>query len=109
MFQVKYENIMSDGGKHQSMARQQHTIDELEVRVKSLGKRIEDAEQAKRAALSSELKMRDDVLQLQTQLDALRATYEGELGSLKPLVHEQVGQWRGVHACVWCNCWLVFV
>lgn len=81
---------MTDGGKHQGMARQQHTIDELELKVKILTKQIEDADNTKKMALKSELKMRDDVLQLQTQLDALKETYEGELGSLKPLVHEQV-------------------
>lgn len=82
---------MTDGGKHQGMARQQHTIDDLELKVKSISKHIEDADTAKKAALKSELKLRDDVLQLETQLDALRATYEEELESLKPLVHEQVG------------------
>lgn len=82
---------MTDGGKHQGMARQQHTIDELELKLKHVSKHIEDADNAKKAALKSELKMRDDVLQLQTQLDALKDTYEGELGTLKPMVHEQVG------------------
>lgn len=88
--QTKYDNIVSDGGKHQGMARLQHTIDDLEAQVKSISKHIEDADSAKKAAMKSELKLRDDVLQLEAQLEALRATYEGELGTLKPLVHEQV-------------------
>jgi hypothetical protein len=81
---------MNDGGKHQGMARQQHTIDELEIAVKEITKHIEDADNAKKTAEKGELKLRDDVLQLETQLEALKATYEGELVSLKPVVREQV-------------------
>jgi seryl-tRNA synthetase len=81
---------MTEGGKHQGMARQQHTIDELELKVKNISKHIEDADNAKKMALKSELKLKDDVLRLEAQLEALKETYEGELGTLKPMVHEQV-------------------
>ena len=81
---------MTEGGKNQGMARQQYTIDELELKLKTMSKRIEDAENAKKMALKSEMKLKDDVLQLQAQLDTVKATYEGELGSLKPMVYEQV-------------------
>lgn len=86
----KYTKILTDGGKHQGMARQQHAIDELELRVKAQLKKIEDAENAKKMALKSEMKLKDDILQLEAQLATLRNTYEGELGSLKPMVYEQV-------------------
>jgi len=90
VLKAKYDSIMTDGGKHQGMARHQHTIDELELKVKNISKHIEDADNAKKTAMKSELKMKDDVLRLEAQLEALRATYEGELGTLKPMVYEQV-------------------
>lgn len=48
------------------MARQQHTIDELELQAKSLRKKAEDAEGGRVEAVKGELKLKDDVLQVCT-------------------------------------------
>ncbi len=90
MAQTRYDILFNEDNRHQSAIRQQTTIDNLELQVRKLNKHIDDVEVDKRRFQQTEVMLRDQLLQTTIQLSSLRATFDSEINSLRPLLYEQI-------------------
>jgi chromosome segregation ATPase len=91
LFQTRYDSLFSEsGGRNQTVVRQQTIIDTLEVQVRSFHKQLEDIQMERKRFAQTESVLRGELLTVTTQYNSLRALYESEICTLRPLFQEQV-------------------